>query len=59
MKKTIKQQIRKMKKVKLPKEEHEAEKIANASIPFIEGSKKDSPTSRSREYFLRNFVTSL
>ena len=39
MKKTIKQQIRKrkIKKVKLPKEEHGAGKIANASIPFIEG----------------------
>ena len=50
--------------VKLPKEEHEARKIANASIPFIEGltkprSKKDRPSIRSREHFLRNELRSV
>ena len=50
MKKTIKQQIRKrkIKNVKLPKEEHGAGKFANASIPFIEKYEGSSKQQKSR-----------
>ena len=37
VKRTIKRQIKKRTGVKLPKEDEKAEKMVNASIPFIEG----------------------
>ena len=49
--------------VNLPKEEHEAGKIANASIPFIEGLSQEVRTIaasiRGREHFLHNELRSV